>query len=405
LTLQAFFGAVTAILVALVCRWIFGLASRVSYLFGLLCSLDPLQLVWQRYVMTETISLFWYVLMLFFSFLYLKERRIWQLATVQTLSVLVISFRMSYLLVVEMSALFLPLIAFFPEIRAMFRKGSSTWSKMLLTKSPGFHLALSILFMVVLHQGYRQINGRLAGREPAYLHTTGLSILTTWAPALKPTDAPDPRLAKLISEGDQFHLNDIWARDAQLYRPGYLAARWKQIEPKAAISDRVAKETALRALWRSPMSIATLGAKTFLGYWDFNSVHRHAKNDLGKAGNNWPKTREWTLGSHFGLSPPQPGDAKAYTLLQRYFLRSQPYYYVVLLSPLVCSGLIFLVSEGYVFLLFLHSWILFGTVTILSKDVSTRYLQPMSLLTILIFAVLVKAVIDRRSQPTSVAAP
>lgn len=405
LTLQAFFGAVTAILVALVCRWIFGLASRVSYLFGLLCSLDPLQLVWQRYVMTETISLFWYVLMLFFSFLYLKERRIWQLATVQTLSVLVISFRMSYLLVVEMSALFLPLIAFFPEIRAMFRKGSSTWSKMLLTKSPGFHLALSILFMVVLHQGYRQINGRLAGREPAYLHATGLSILTTWAPALKPTDAPDPRLAKLISEGDQFHLNDIWARDAQLYRPGYLAARWKQIEPKAAISDRVAKETALRALWRSPMSIATLGAKTFLGYWDFNSVHRHAKNDLGKAGNNWPKTREWTLGSHFGLSPPQPGDAKAYTLLQRYFLRSQPYYYVVLLSPLVCSGLIFLVSEGYVFLLFLHSWILFGTVTILSKDVSTRYLQPMSLLTILIFAVLVKAVIDRRSQPTSVAAP
>jgi hypothetical protein len=405
LILQAFFGAVTAILVALVCRWIFGLASRVSYLFGLLCSLDPLQLVWQRYVMTETISLFWYVLMLFFSFLYLKERRIWQLAIVQILSVLVISFRMSYLLIVQMSALFLPLIAFLPEIRAIFRKRSSTWSIMLLTKSAGFHLALSILFMVVLHQGYRQVNGRLAGREPAYLHATGLSILTTWAPALKPTDAPDLRLAKLISEGDQFHLNDIWARDAQLYWPGCLAARWKQIEPETAISDQVAKETALHALGRSPMSIATLGAKTFLGYWDFNRVHRQAKRDLGKAGNNWPKTSEWRLGSRFGLSPPQSGDAKAYTLLQRYFLRSQPYYYVVLLSPLVCSGLIFLVSEGYVFLLFLHSWILFGTITIFSKGVSTRYLQPMSLLTILILAVLVKAVIDRRSQPILVAAP
>ena len=405
LILQAFIGAATAILVALVCRWIFGLAFRVSYLFGLLCSLDPLQLVWQRYVMTETISLFWYVLMLFFSFLYLKERRVWQLAIVQILSVLVISFRMSYLLVVQMSALFLPLIAFLPEMRAMFQKRSSTCLKMLLTKSAGLHLALSILFMLVLHQGYRQVNARLARREPAYLHATGLTMLTTWAPALEPTDSPDPRLAKLISEGDQFHLHDIWQRNAQLYWPGYLVARWKQIEPNATISDQVAKQTALHAFRRNPMSIATLGAKTFLAYWDFNRVHLRAKSDLGKAGNNWLKTRAWKVGSHFGLSPPQPRDAKTYTLLQRYHLRSRPYYYVVLLSPLVCSGLIFFVSEGYVFLLFLHSWILFGTVTVLAKDVSTRYLQPMSLLTILILAVLVRAVIDRRSQPTSVAAP
>ena len=83
-------------------------------LFGLLCSLDPLQLVWERYaVMTETVSLFFYVLTLLFSFLYLKQRRFWQLAIVQILSVLVISFRMSYLLVVLMSAVSLPLIAFF----------------------------------------------------------------------------------------------------------------------------------------------------------------------------------------------------------------------------------------------------------------------------------------------------
>jgi hypothetical protein len=405
LILQAFFGAVTAIVVALICQWIFGLASRLSYLFGLLSSLDPLQLVWQRYVMTETITLFFYVLMLLFSFLYLKERRLWQLALVQTLGVLVISFRMSYLIIVQMSTLFLPLIAFFPEIRAMFRKRSCVWSKMLLTKSAGLHLALSILFMFVLHQGYRQVNGRLASREPAYLHATGLSILTTWAPALKPADAPDPRLAKLISEGDQFHLKDIWGREAQLYWPGCLADRWQQIEPKAAISDQVAKQTALNALRRSPTSVATLGAKTFFGYWDFNRVHEQAKYDLGKAGNNWPKTRRWNLASHFRLSPPAPGDTKRSTLLQRYFLRSQPYYYVVLLSPFLCGGLIFFVAEGYVSLLFLHGWVLFGTVSILSKTTSVRYLQPLSLLTILIFAALVKAVIDRRSKPTSMTAP
>ena len=125
LILQTFLGAVTAILVAVICRAIFGLASGLSYLFGLVCSLDPLQLVWQRYVMTETVSLFFYALMLLFSFFYLKQRRLWQLVIFQILSVVVISFRMSYLPIVQITVIFLPVIAFFPEIRTALRDGSS----------------------------------------------------------------------------------------------------------------------------------------------------------------------------------------------------------------------------------------------------------------------------------------
>src|SRR6267143_4502387 len=79
LILQAFLGAITSLLVALVCRSVLGLAPGLSYLFGVLCSLDPLQLVWERYVMTETVSLFFYALVLLFSFLYLKQRCLWQL--------------------------------------------------------------------------------------------------------------------------------------------------------------------------------------------------------------------------------------------------------------------------------------------------------------------------------------
>ena len=401
LILQAFLGAITALLVAHVCRSIFGLIPGLSYLFGVLCSLDPLQLVWERYVMTETVSLFFYALVLLFSFLYLKQRCLWQLAIVQIMSLLVISFRMSYLLVIQVSAFLLPLIAFLPEIRAAFWKHSSAFLKTSAMKLPGLHLAFSILLMFALLQGYRQLNGRLAGREPAFLHNSGLSLLTTWAPVLKPTDSPDPRLSELIAEGDQFRLNDLWSRDGQLYSPGGLVARWKQIEPNAAISEQVAKQTALNVLLRRPMDIVTLGLKTFLHYWNFEHIRRQAKVELGKARNNWPNNKTWHVVTHFHLLPPLPQEAKTDTLLQRYFLHSQPYYYMVLLSPFVCVGLIFFVSERYVSLLFLHSWILFGTVTILSKNVSVRYLQPMSFLTMLIFAALVKAVMDRRSQSTS----
>src|SRR5262245_38726285 len=203
LILQVFLASLTAILVALMCRLILGLAPGLAYLFGIICSLDPLQLVWERYVMTETISLFFYAFALFFSFLYLKQRWLWQLAVVEVLLVLTIGFRMSYLLIAQISVPLLPFIAFFPEIRAAFRRRPSTSSKVSGLSSAGLHLAFSVLFMFVLQQGYRHVNGRLAGREPALLHNTGMSVLTTWAPVLKPTDSPDPRLSELIARGHE----------------------------------------------------------------------------------------------------------------------------------------------------------------------------------------------------------
>jgi hypothetical protein len=403
LILQTFLGAVTAVLVTIVCQAIFGLAARLSYLFGLLCSLDPLQLVWQRYVMAETFSLFFYALMLFSSFFYLKKRRGWQLVIVQVVSVVVISFRMSYLPVVQMTVLFLPVIAFFPEVLAVLRNRSSILSNASALKSAGTHLALSILLALVLQEGYRQLNGKLAGRRPAFLHAGGFSLLTTWAPLLRPTDSPDPRLSQLIAEGNQFQLNDIRARDRQLYAPGYLTSRWKQIEPNANIANDVAKQTALHVMLHRPISVAVLGVKTFSGYWNFGQIYKQANIELGKADrpNNWPPGMTSALVAHFRLPPPPPEDTKKYTLLQRYYVCARPYYYVVLLSPFVCGCLIFFVAEGYVSLLFLHSWILLGTATLLSKAASVRYLQPMSLLTILIFAVLVKSLVDRQSRSRS----
>ena len=177
--------------------------------------------------------------------------------------------------------------------------------------------------------------------------------------------------------------------------PGYLVDRWKQIEPNAAIQNQVAKQTALHALLRRPIGVATLGAKTFLGYWDFSQMRRSAKSDLETT---FPWERQISrVATHFRLSPPERRDTKVRTLLQRYQVRAQPYYYVVLLSPFVSSGLILFLSEGYAFLLFLHSWILLGTITLFTMVPTVRYLQPLSLLTILIFAALVRAVIDRRS--------
>src|SRR5947207_12420680 len=67
LLLQSFISAATALLVAYICKSLFGLSARGAYIIGFICALDPFQLVWERYVMTETISLFFYVAGLYFS--------------------------------------------------------------------------------------------------------------------------------------------------------------------------------------------------------------------------------------------------------------------------------------------------------------------------------------------------
>ena len=151
LVVQALASSATAIVFALICSRFFGLSNRISFLFGLICALDPCQLVWERYVMTETFSLFLYVLVLYWSLLYLRDRRIWQLAVVQAFSVVLIGFRMSYLLVVLACTILLPLIAF--ALAPMRAVRNQSDPRRLSPLTTGFaHVVASLAIMLLMHR-------------------------------------------------------------------------------------------------------------------------------------------------------------------------------------------------------------------------------------------------------------
>src|SRR4029077_19345210 len=150
LVIQALASGATAIVFALICSRFFELSNTLWFLFGLICALDPLQLVWERYVMTETFSLLVYVLVLYWSLAYLRDRLLWQLAVVQALSVLLIGFRMSYLLVVQACTILLPLIAFARCGLAALRNRSGTHALAGGVLTTGLmHVAASIAMMFV----------------------------------------------------------------------------------------------------------------------------------------------------------------------------------------------------------------------------------------------------------------
>lgn len=396
LLLQSFISASTALLLAYTCRSMFGLSARASYVMGFICALDPFQLVWERYVMTETISLFFYVAGLYFSFCYLKHRAIRHLVIVQGLWVLLIGFRMSYLLVVQVSTVLLPIIAFAPFLLEQWcKRGGARGDRVSSLRTTFVHLAASVAMMLLFHGVYKQVNGLITGREPAYLYATGLHLLAFWAPLLVPTDASDGRLARIIEQGNEFDIKELTARNDQRFKAGHLVPRWQEEEPDVERANQVAKETALRALWRDPVGVLNLAIRTFAQYWNPKDLRHYATIDLGH--NDLTVEHCVMLAEKFDFTTDGRIIGAPPTLLQRFFLLFWPYSYFVLLSPIVGILALYLTQEKPIALvLLLHLVIILAVTFIFTVAPSLRYLQPASVLMLLLVALCWQGLLDRR---------
>jgi hypothetical protein len=400
LVIQALASGATAIVFALICSRFFEMSNSLSFLFGLLCALDPCQLVWERYVMTETFSLFVYMLVLYWSLAYLRDRRLWQLAVVQALSVLLIGFRMSFLPVVQACTILLPLIAFarcaFP---ALCKRSEAPAPEASVLTTGLTHVITSVAMMFVMHGAYKYANGWLSNREPAYLYDAGAHLAAVWAPALEPSDASDPRFGEIIANGPQFKIKDLRSRNAQQYGKGLLIGRWREIEKDHRKNDRVARETAINALRHRPLEIVGLAVETYTGYWNPGSIRWYARTDLGYGKMNDDQVKMFA--DKFGFRTVKDPRTQPYSLLQQYFLRSWPYYFIVVVSPLVCAFAIWLSRDrAFALLLFIHASILMVVITALSPQACIRYLQPLSILTLLSIAICVDW-LARRARPAT----
>src|SRR6476660_7967338 len=386
---QMLVSAVTAIVFALICSRFFRMSNRLSFFFGLLCALDPCQLVWERYVMTETFSLLVYVLALYWSLAYLRDRRLWQLAVVQALSVLLIGFRISFLPLVQACTILLPLIAFARcGLLALHKKSEARVMEGRVLTSGLTHVIASIAMMFVMHGAYKYANGWLSNREPAYLYDAGAHLAAVWSPVLEPSDASDLRFGEIIANGSQFKIQDLLSRNAQQYSKGLLIDRWREIEKDPRKNDRVARETAINALRRRPLEIVGLAMETYMGYWNPVTIQKYARTDLGYAKMNDNAVKMFA--EKFGFRTVKDPRTQPYSLLQHYFIRSWPYYFIVIVSPLVCAFAVWLSRDrSFALLLFVHASILMVVVTVLSPQPCIRYLQPVSLLTLLSIAICV----------------
>jgi hypothetical protein len=231
------------------------------------------------------------------------------------------------------------------------------------------------------------------------LHDSGLHLAAVWAPALKPSDATDSRFRDLIANGDQFKIDDLTLRNAQHFGEGFLIDRWKKIEKNRRERDRIAKETAMNALRRRPLQIVALALKTYMGYWSVASIQSYAREDLGIGELTDEQVK--VLVEKFRFTTVKLLPAQPFSLLQRYFLGSWPYYFIVVVSPLTCALATWVSRQRtFMFLLLVHASFLMVVITALSPQASVRYLQPVSMLTLLSIAVCIEWLV-RRARPAA----
>ena len=338
--------------------------------------------------MTEAISLFIYLLFLYYCLRYVRDHRISDLVLIQIVGIALLAFRLSYLLVVQVTTLLLPLIAFLPTVAARRRLAR------LLASALWRHLAISILLMLALHSGYKRLNGRLSHSTPEYGYNTGFHLLAVWAPALQPADAVDARLASVIANGKDYQIANLDLRNNQRFSPGYLVDRWRKIESNPFTANEIGRRTATRAFQRRPLQILDLGLRTYLEFWNHRSMRIFSRLDLG---HDMTNNEVAVLAKYFHWTGTTSISTQRPTFLQKYFLRSRPYCLFALTSPLLAVLSLVLRSQiKYAAVLFVHASVLVAVITVLTVNPSMRYVQPISVLTILLVALLAERFLQRR---------
>jgi hypothetical protein len=353
---------------------------------------DPVQIVHEHLIMTETASLLAMAVYLAAGWEYLRSRSLYWLPVLAFLGVGLVSLRLVYLPVVLAAAL-LPLLASLPP-------AAGGWVPNL-----AFALLLSFGSTLLFQSGYQRLTGRLAHREPAYHYNTGFFLLGSVSPLVKPEDSPDPRVASaVIAQGRSRMPLTPGFRAQQIWEPeGLIAKITAAFGGDERQADRAALGLANAAIRRDPLGYLGLGVHIWLSYWRGFSTLR------------------WYLEVENGMEPPtivSPYEAevvsrvfsfdaanqyKLRTLSRWYHIAGRDWFAFLLLSPFL-AGLALAMSrtnpKPVVFLLGWNLLLLASTCMGVTEPLY-RYLHPFSYTALLAAAVLCEKLAGLGGRPGS----
>jgi hypothetical protein len=396
LAIQIVASTLSAVILAVALNRFFSVTPIIAYLFGILCAVEPIQLLYERYVMTETLSLFLFALYIASLFRYLQCASLRVLCLVQLIGTLLISLRVSYLPIVLLNAGLLPLLAAMehtpprtvPQLPLAFSV-SHAKGKLPCWSVRGCHLLISVALTFLLHTAYKQLFAALSEHPPGYHACGGLFILSIWAPVVEPIDFPYPELRDQVFGDLRYPLKDRTTRGDQMFSEGGLISRMEAAIAYAPECNRAALTTAMNALRREPLGIAKLSAETIQDYFHPGLIRATIMNDLGM--NQVPEYQNFYRAYEKYFAIPGGGIQQPFTLTKRYYQNALPWYWFLLLSPLL-AAVALLYSRGSNTRHMLELFVLIGcsaaTASILTVAPVVRYLQPVAWLALCLLGII-----------------
>ncbi len=402
---QTAIGSIAAWILSFCLIRYFRVRFWVAGLWGLACTIEPLQLISNRFVLTEAVSTFLFALYVAGALQYIKSGRLVVLSLLQILSILMISIRMSFLPLMLASSVLLPILG--PAAQVLWRM---LWERLTRKTSIkldrersalrliGTHLLVVVLLSQLCLYGYRRWNGALTHRAPLYLHDNGLFLMAFWTPIIQRDDFPVPALRGAIFDGLKFDLRDRTLRNAECFAPDGVVRRLVAAADKRYDASVLAKKTALNAAMRDPAGLIKLSAVTWL---DFFNTRYLTSNEESDEGLNHPIDQAFTdeVLTHFNQ---RYDGSHLHTLTQRWHHAATAWYQFLAVAPIVLLLLAILANREYLFewiYMGLGVWLFTAQAIVLSAGPCARHLTADAWLVILMLGAMTSNFGKRRLRP------
>ena len=401
LLLQIFTSGVNAIAIAYILQKFFSVDSKLAFFCGFLCAIEPLQLMYERYVMTEALSLFLFVIFFVSVLHYLKNPRLIFLVLIALIGTALISFRLTYLPIVLLNATLLPLFILpalsktysvtLRPIKSFFHQSNALRP---ILGTVILHIIVSIGLTYSLHYAYKSLNGYLSDKPPAYQYQDGIFLLTYLGPVAEPRDFPQPNLRDIVFKDLKYNLKERLQRAENHWQPGGLISNLNRAIPDIEEANHLAKETAFNALKRNPIGVVKLAVSGFLDYWNRDLLQACMSNDRGERLLHREMLK--SLRDSFNLWADDLPFLKTFT--NTYFFKARVWYLFLLCLPAVCILTYFVYDREkrpLILLIFITSFMIVSISSLLIDGPTVRYLQPLGWLSFLVIGSLIDQILNR----------
>jgi len=277
-------GAASVLLGTFLLRY-FRAKPALAVASAVISAIEPLQLMAERFIMSEAVATFGFALYLSLAASFLKSRRILPLIAAQIAGVLLVTLRYSFLPLVLILSVALPILA-------AYTTGRINWRAFLI------RLVCAVAVSQMLFAGYRHLYGFLAHTKPAYLSRDGDFLLADMAPIITTGDFPIPAERVRFLQRLRIPLNDLRNRRLHRWVDGGLCQVVLEIaNGDEELANKLARKTALRAMTRDPAGVLRLAFSTYKQFFSHKylvwALQLNEGHFVGPTANDVKMIRDW----------------------------------------------------------------------------------------------------------------